>query len=72
LVLLPTLGDGAWLQITGDDLGQLEHEAQLILQNIDLIHKETNYGEKSSIQQYGRNLVSAVSKAREVNGVVSI
>jgi len=78
LVLLPKLGDGAWLNIAGEELNQLELEANLILENIGTILQRIPndqvrlYGGKSIVQEYATNLLEAVKKARTVNGIVSV
>ena len=78
LEILPELGEGAWLNIGGEELDQLEREANLILENTGTILEHTNYtdgrltGGKTIVEEYATNLLEAVKKARAVNGYVSV
>ncbi len=72
LKLLPELGNGAWLNIEGPELDQLEQEAHIILDNLELIAQRTQYEHTWMFGEYMRNLLNAIAKAREINGGVSI
>jgi hypothetical protein len=73
LEILPLLEERSELIIEGEELDQLELEANLIIRNVDLILEKTKYGDITSrITNYAENLLRAVKLARECSGYVSI
>jgi hypothetical protein len=71
LALLPTLGNGAWLNIEGDELEKLEQEATIIKENSALISEKTGI-EEQRVLMYASNVLYATQSAKEVRGGVSI
>jgi hypothetical protein len=74
LELLPSLGDGAYLVLdTPEQIAQLEHEAELIRDNIDKVLQALGPDLVYSLERtYLRNLFNAVTVARSVDGEISI
>lgn len=70
LTLLPSLRNNN-IFASGDDLDVLEHEAQTILKNVELISQHTKYFTEYIVLRTP-NFINAVEKAREVNGTVII
>src|SRR5262245_11094437 len=63
LILLPELGNGAWLVVEGTQLDRLDREAQIIIDNLPLIYERTQYPDPR-LAEYMRNLLTAISEAR--------
>lgn len=57
---------------SGDDLDELEHEANIILDNLSFVCSEQKLYRIESLTQRVTNIIKAVAKAREVNGEVRI
>src|SRR5262249_13946777 len=68
LTLLPMLAEQD-LYAEGDTLLQLESEAQIIHQSVDMLAKDTGYP-ADFIAQRTRNILTAVAKAVARGGVV--
>lgn len=71
LAMLPTLGERAWLIVENEDLDVLENEAQIIMNNIQLISKLTQVDEYD-VRKYADNLVHSIRIARELGGGIEI
>jgi hypothetical protein len=70
LSLLPTLKTRN-IEAEGKDLEQLEREVKIVLSNLQLIHKHTQYSE-DYIQFRAQNILDAIECAKSLNGGVSI
>lgn len=69
LKILPTLKINHFISAMGDELDELENEAQTILDNSDLI-AETLSRDAIGVCKYANNLLQCIESAREVNGGV--
>ena len=74
LELLPSLGDSAYLWLdTPEKITQLEDEAKLIRDNINLVLQALGPGLVHELEKtYLPNLFNAVAVARSVNGEITI
>src|SRR5947209_5264509 len=70
LTILPSL-DGANIQVSGDELDQLENEILVIRANLELVLENVRY-DQQMIMQRTQNFLDAIAKAREVGGYVVI
>ncbi|MFN8420197.1 MAG: hypothetical protein U0528_13295 [Anaerolineae bacterium] len=72
LELLPALGDG-YIYVGREQIDQLEHEVEVIRDNLDKIRQVLDPGIIYSLENiYLRNLFNAVSIARSVGGWITI
>ena len=51
-----------------EELDELEHEANIILDNLSFVYEQQKLYGIESLTQRVTNIVNAVAKAREVNG----
>jgi hypothetical protein len=72
LSLLPLLRVQYGVSTEADgSLDQFEHEAQIILENADLLEEQTTVPAKN-IRHYAGNILSAIAQARAINGHVIV
>jgi hypothetical protein len=71
LTIHPTLKNGAWLVLEGDDLDEVKNEGQIVPENLSLIAQETPLDEET-IRFRAQNLIDAIKLAKEIGGGVSI
>jgi hypothetical protein len=60
------------IHASGEELDELEHEANIILDNLSFVLSEQKLYGIESLTQRVTNIIKAVAKAREVNGEVNI
>lgn len=70
LKIIPHLAHGN-IHVSGEELDDLEREANIILANMDKITRKVRFDE-STISQRTNNILNAIRKAREVNGTLTI
>jgi hypothetical protein len=72
LTLLPTLNGNNIHAEDTDDLTRLEHEAHVLLANLDKIYPGIDANDNSGPGHRLKNIIKAVQKARDIGGGVII